>query len=368
MPTHLPTFCTSLLLAIALAMNCCAALPAASVVLSDEMVEGLVQGKRIEGVLLGVSHRPLALLGRDGHLWLLQANEASRFDRSASRFHPYPPSEFRAALLRELGDKYEVTGTTHYLIAHPRGQQSRWAERFEELYRSFIQYFSVRGFEPATPPFPLAGIVCGSRGEFDRLAAVQVGVSPGVQGYYNPTSNRITMYDMTGNRNSANWRWNAAVLIHEATHQMAFNTGIHNRYAPTPTWVAEGLATLFEAPGVCDSRNHAQIADRVNRLRLRAFRQVVAPRHRPELLAKMVAGDDLFHSDVQTAYAEAWALSFYLTETQPRQYGQYLKRTGSRPPFRQYTAAERTADFTALFGDNWRMLEAQFLRFMAGVK
>ena len=71
---------------------------------------------------------------------------------------------------------------------------------------------------------------------------------------------------------------------------------------------------------------------------------------------------------MQTAYAEAWALSFYLTETQPRQYGQYLKRTGSRPPFRQYTAAERTADFTALFGDNWRMLEAQFLRFMAGVK
>ena len=176
------------------------------------------------------------------------------------------------------------------------------------------------------------------------------------------------MYDMSGGGNSANWRLNAAVLIHEATHQMAFNTGIHNRYAPTPTWLAEGLATLFEAPGVCDSHNHTQMADRVNRLRLRAFRQFVAPRHRPELLAKLVACDELFHDDMQTAYAEAWALSFYLVETQPRQYAQYLKRTASRPPFRQYTAAERTADFTAVFGGNWRMLEARFLRFMADVR
>lgn len=368
MPSRLPTFCTSLLVAAAVAMNCCAELLAASVVLSDEMVEGFIQGRRVEGVLLGVARRPLALLGRDGHVWPLQTGEANKFERTAASFRPYPPSEFRAALLRELGDKYEVTGTTHYLIAHPRGQQSRWAERFEDLYRCFILYFSVRGFEPATPPFPLAGIVCANRTEFDRLAAAQLNLPSGVLGYYNPASNRITMYDMTGNRDVANWRWNAAVLIHEATHQMAFNTGIHSRYAPTPIWVAEGLATLFEAPGVCDSHNHTQMADRVNRPRLRTFQQSVAPRHRPELLAKMVAGDELFRSDMRTAYAEAWALSFYLTETQPRQYAAYLRRTAARPPFRQYPAAERTADFTAVFGDNWRMLEARFLRFMAGVK
>ena len=86
------------------------------------------------------------------------------------------------------------------------------------------------------------------------------------------------------------------------------------------------------------------------------------------MLASIVASDDLFHADPQAAYAEAWALSFCLIETEPRQYAQYLKRTASRPPFRQYTAAERTADFTAVFGGDWRMLEARFLRFMAGVK
>jgi hypothetical protein len=367
MSNRLPTFCVSLLLAVAVAEGCCATSLAATAMLSGEMVEGTVQGRRIEGVLLGVSRQPLALLGRDGHMWPLDTKRASQFERSTSSFRPYPPSEFRAALLRELGNKYEVTGTTHYMIAHPRGQQSRWAERFEELYRSFILYFSVRGFDPTTPAFPLAGIVCTNRAEFDRLAAAHLGGSSGVQGYYNPASNRITMYDMSRG-NAANWQLNAAVLIHEATHQIAFYTGIHNRYAPTPTWVAEGLATCFEAPGVCDARNHTQMGDRVNRLRLRDFRQVVAPRHRPELLASMVSSDQLFRTDMPTAYAEAWALSFYLIETQPRQYAQYLKRTASRPPFRQYTADQRTADFTAVFGGNWRMLEAQLLRFMAGVK
>ncbi len=68
-------------------------------------------------------------------------------------------------------------------------------------------------------------------------------------------------------------------------------------------------------------------ADRVNRDRLRAFRQSLAPHHRPELLAAMVASDGLF---------------------------------GVNP-----AAAQRTADFTAIFGGDWRMLEARLLRFMA---
>lgn len=352
---------------IAIVVGCCGSLSAAGV-LSEEMVEGLVQGKRLEGVLLGVGRQPVGLLGRDGHLWPLEPNQATIFDKTAARFRPYPPSEFRAALLRELGSAYEVTGTSHYMIAHPRGQQGRWAERFEELYRSFVQYFSVRGFEPTTPAFPLAGIVCANRSEFDRLAAAHVGPVPGVVGYYDPGSNRIALYDMGSNDKSANWRRNAGVLIHEATHQVAFNTGIHSRYTPPPAWVAEGLATLFEAPGVCDSRYHTQLSDRVNRGRLRQFQQLVAPHHRPETIASIVASDDLFRSNTAEAYAEAWALSFCLSETEPRKYAEFLKRTASRPPFRNYTAAERTADFTAVFGNNWRMLEARLLRFMAGIK
>ena len=354
-------------LAVAIVAICCTSSVAVPVAISSEMVEGMIQGRRVEGVLVGVGRQPVELLGRDGRLWPLDRNQPVRFQKTASSFRPYPPSEFRAVLLRELGSDYEVTGTSHYLIAHPRGQRSRWDERLEDLYRSFVQYFSVRGFQPAPPPFPLVGIVCKNRGDFDRRAASGAANSPGVLGFYEPLSNRITLYDMGGG-DATNWRHNASVLVHEATHQMAFNTGIHSRYAPTPTWVAEGLATLFEAPGVSDSHANTRLADRVNWGRLRAFRQVMAPHHRPEMLASIVASDDLFQANPTAAYAEAWALTFFLVETQPHDYARYLKRTGSRPPFQKYTAAERTADFTAVFGGNWQLIEARFLRFIAGVR
>ncbi len=369
MPTSLPAFRASFcLLAAAVALGCC---PQAVVAagLPEAMIELSLHGQKVEGAPLGWNSREVHLLGRDGRLWTFDPNEARDFTKTGSEFRAYSPSEFRATLLRELGSGYEVSGTSHYMVAHPRGQSDQWAERFEDLYRSFVQYFSVRGCEPAAPPFPLVGIVCQDRADFARRAAAQNGdsVPNGVVGYYNVESNRITLYDMGGQADSRNWRQNAAVLIHEATHQTAFNTGIHSRYCPPPLWLAEGLAMLFEAPGVCDPRSHTQPGDRVNRDRLRAFRQMLAPRHRPELLASLAASDDLFRMNPAAAYAESWAMTFFLVETEPAKYAQYLRQTASRPPFQKYTAAERTADFTAVFGADWRMLEARFLRFMAEV-
>jgi hypothetical protein len=355
----------AVLLAAALALALCPpAIPADQPAI-EAMVEVTLEGRRVEGIPLDWNRQQVHLLGRDGRLWQFDPQQAADFKKTADHFRSYSPSEFRAALLRELGDGYEVSGTGHYLVAHPAGQGDRWAERFEDLYRSFVHYFSVRGFQPAPPPCPLVGIVCKDRIEFDRYAASQTGpVARGVVGYYRIDTNRINLYDM-GGKSEADWRRNASVLIHEATHQSAFNTGIHSRYAPPPKWLAEGLAMLFEAPGVHDSRNYTQLADRVNRDRLRAFRQSLLPRHRPELLAAMVASDGLFGRNPPAAYAEAWAMSFFLVESEPAKYVRYLKLTAARPPFAPYTAAQRTADFTAIFGGDWRMLEARLLRFMA---
>ena len=37
-------------------------------------------------------------------------------------------------------------------------------------------------------------------------------------------------------------------VIHEATHQIAFNCGLHTRYADNPLWLTEGMALYFETP------------------------------------------------------------------------------------------------------------------------
>ncbi|MCE5269290.1 MAG: DUF1570 domain-containing protein [Planctomycetaceae bacterium] len=364
-----------LLWAVAVIVAICSSGFAADRLAMEAMVQATFQGRSVEGAPICWNNDEVNLLGRDGRLWQLDPRQVSAFKQTAAQFHPYSPSEFRAALLRELGGDYEVSGTGHYLVAHPRGQRDRWAERFEDLYRSFVHYFSVRGLQPAMPRFPLVGIVCKDRAEFERRMAVKptlrnfdrgyASSRAVVEGYYRIDTNRIDLYDMGGGPDSRNWQTNASVLIHEATHQTAFNTGIHSRCSVPPRWLTEGLAMVFEAPGVYDSRNHTQLADRINHERLQTFRQSLASRHRPETLAALIASDDLFRADPLAAYAEAWTVSFFLVENEPARYVKYLKRTAARPPFTPYPATERTADFTTIFGADWRMLHARLLRFVA---
>ncbi|MBN1590921.1 MAG: DUF1570 domain-containing protein [Pirellulales bacterium] len=334
------------------------------------MIEVTVAGQKIEGMPLAWASNVVHLLGRDGRLWSFDPKEATDYRQTASRFRPYSISELRAGLLRELGHGYEVSGTTHYLVAHPKGQKDKWAQRFEDLYRSFVRYFSVRGFELEKPPFPLIGIVCPDRKDFERRAAGQgVPVGSGALGFYDLTTNRIMVYDVAEKgSNEENWQYSASTIIHEATHQMAFNTGVQSRYCPPPLWVVEGLATLFEAVGIHDSQSHQQQDDRINRERFHDYRAMIADRHDGRLPAELTATDRFFDVAPMAAYAEAWAMTFYLVETQPRKFARYLAIMASRPPFVPYTAKERLADFTSIFGSNWRLFDAQFGRYMDKVE
>ncbi len=333
------------------------------------MLELSYQGRKIEGSPIKWDENQIHLLGRDGGLWSINPADVKDYKKTADHFRAYSPSEVRALLLVELGNEYEVSGTSHYLVAHARGQSEIWAERFEQLYRSFTSYFSVRGFRPSAPPFPLIGVVCRNQHEFQRYSTENGVASPnGVLGFYSWQSNRIMLYDMGARANSKHWQQNASVVIHEATHQTAFNTGLHSRYCQPPVWLAEGLAMLFEAPGVYNAHDYPNLSDRINRGRWQNFRSMLENRHRPELLASMIASDQIFSINPPAAYAEAWAFTFFLMENEPHKYAQFLSLTASRTPFSEYTAAQRSNDFIATFGADWQMLEARFLRFMQGLK
>lgn len=343
-----------------------APLPAATV---EGMITLEVRGRQIEGVPLAWDAKVLHLLGRDGRLWSITPDEATNYRQTASRFLPYSVSEIRAQLLRELGDGYEVTGAKHYMVAHPRGQRDAWAARLEDFYGDFVHYFSVRGFTLSEPPFPLIAVVCRNQDDFVRYTSQQGRpAARGVLGYYSLTSNRIMLFDAgSAGSDAKRWQQNAETVIHEATHQLAFNTGIQSRYCPPPTWAVEGLALLFEARGVYNSRDYPDRADRINRQRLGDYRTLVAKGAQQQLPRELTASDQLFDSHPAVAYAESWALMFYLVEAQPRELARYLARCAERPPLTDYTAPERLADFTAVFGDNWRMLDARLTRFLDGL-
>lgn len=335
---------------------------------AEFMMRARVDGRMLEGQPLAWSDSQMLLLGRDGVLHDFNPKQAKEARKTSPRFFSFSQSEMRGELQREFGEKYDISSTKNYLVVHPQGERDVWAQRFEDLFRSFNHYFQLRGFTPDVAKFPLVAIVFRTQAEyFAHAAKGGQTLQPGTLGHYEPATNRVYLFDSTGGRGNADWSLNASTVIHEATHQTAYNVGIHNRFAASPRWLVEGLATMFEARGVWDSRSYQTQTDRVNQERLRNFRAYA--KNRPEgSLASFLASDDLFESDALAAYAQAWALSFYLCETRPRLYAKYLELTGSRANFSDYPASARVADFQEVFGSNLALLENQFLQYMKDVK
>jgi hypothetical protein len=176
------------------------------------------------------------------------------------------------------------------------------------------------------------------------------------------------MFDAAASQKGWDWTTNADTIIHEAAHQSAFNTGVHTRFGESPRWLVEGLGTLFEARGVWQSRIYQSQPDRINRDRLEDWRTYAKGRRRPDAIAQLVSSDRPFAADPDGAYAEAWALSFFLSETSPKKYFELLGKSAARPAFADYSSATRLEDFTDIFGADLTLLDAHFRRFMAGLK
>lgn len=335
---------------------------------AEFMFRARVDGQMVEGKPLSWTAQQMLLLGRDGRLYDFNPKLAKEAMKTSPRFFGYSASEMKAALQQEFDKQFDVSTTRHYLVVHPRGERDQWANRFEELYKRFTHYFRVRGFATKEPPYPMVAVVYRDQAEyFRRAAASGTPMRPGTLGHYDPESNRVFLFDASGEA-GGDWSQNADTIIHEATHQTAYNVGIHQRFAESPRWLVEGLATMFEARGVWDARADERQAGRVNRGRLRDFHDYVATRRKPGSVGLLLASDQAFRSDAVGAYAEAWALSFYLCETQPRLYAAYLQQTADRAVFSDYPATERISDFQAVFGREMKMFESKFLRYMAEVK
>jgi hypothetical protein len=242
----------------------------------------------------------------------------------------------------------------------------------------------VRGFKISEPEFPLVAIIFPDFDSFSQYArADEVPVSKTLKGYYLTTSNRVALYEdpasALGQQTLLDWprdlpAWGAIegslkdTMIHEATHQVAFNTGLHSRIGASPKWVVEGLATVFEAPGVRNSSSNTGVKTRINRQRFLWFGNYSASRRHPKSLESFLSSDEFFKSDILDAYSEAWAFTFFLIETRPRQYADYLRAIASRDPLEVYAANDRLADFKRTISKEIPLLESEFLRFIAGIK
>lgn len=333
------------------------------------MFQATVDKITFEGKPLVWSDSQMVVLARDGQLHHFNPRKAKEARKTAPRFTGYSTRDMRSALHEEFGGRYSIDSSKHYLVVHPPGESGAWGDRFEQLYRAFGSYFRVRGFNLDPVEFPLVAVVYHSRDAY-FAAARQSGaqVTSNTLGHYDLKTNRVLMYDPTRGAGDAGWQQAASTVIHEAAHQTAYNVGLHSRTAASPQWLVEGLAMLFEAPGVHNSAKHGDRGDRINRERLGNFTHFQESEPAGRMIPSLVASDQAFRTNAIKAYADAWALTFYLSETRPREYEQYLHTTASRPPLSDYTAGERIADFRAAFGDDLAILESNFLSWMAELR
>ncbi|PQO37095.1 hypothetical protein C5Y96_08020 [Blastopirellula marina] len=331
------------------------------------MIQLDLQDETIQATPVLATQQRVIMLGRDGRMWDFAPQNASNFTQLATPFRPLRQNEMRGDLLAEFGNGYDVTGTGNYLVVHPAGQKDAWANQFESLFRSFQQYFAARGIHLQRNEFPLVAVVFPDFKSYQKYAAQDgMRVSPGVVGYYSGETNRVALYDIThGHHDNPLWAENMATIIHEATHQTAFNTGVHSRYAQQPKWLVEGLATMFEAPGVWDSRNNPNFRDRVNKTRMLEFLEYTKTQRAADSLARFVATDDAYYKRPSTAYGEGWAMVFYLIETRPREFAAYVRTVAARSAEDVYTAEDRVRDFQDAFGSDLAQMEAYFLRYIS---
>ena len=334
------------------------------------MISVDLDGQTIEGRPLAWDDSNIFLLQRDGSMAQFNPANASNYRQTKKQFESYPQGMLRSRLMEEFGSEFEVSGTGTYLVVHPRGQRRLWADRFESLYRSMFHYYRARQIPLHKPEVPLIAVVLRSHGEFSQHAQRLGMQAPDstTKGLYHVESNRILVFDHgNGNGTEADWYANYSVVIHESAHQTAFNIGLHRRFGATPLWLVEGVGTLFEAPGVYDPRNNRELWDRVNAYRYDTFLELLP--HRPgDTLSHLVASDRLFEADWRVAYANAWALTFYLSEREPRKLAQFIHLTNARPQFVEYTTSERLKDFTQVFGNDWEMFDAHLVRYIQSIK
>lgn len=156
------------------------------------------------------------------------------------------------------------------------------------------------------------------------------------------------------------------VVSHEATHQLAGNSGLFPRNKIILRWAHEGLATYFETSSGAGWSGIGA----VNKERLMSYYQVSSdPRRRP---LELLVSDLLFdgaksHREVAEAYGQAWALTHYLMEKKFTKLMLYYKRISELDTQKTITRGDLVNIFTSVFGDT-EQLERDFHAYMEILK
>ncbi len=319
------------------------------------------QGQPVVARLHGQHEGTTALILPDGQLgipyMLVPTNEP---------FQPFTAEELRARLEKGPLRDFHVHQTAHYLIFYQSSRvfaeaSGRW---LEDLYRRLLDAFRKHDMPVHDTEFPLVAVIY--QAEKDFRASKQV--DPVVQAVYEIYTNRIYFFEKSEQDQNApevSALRKPQTVVHEGTHQVLQNIGVHPRLSAWPIWLVEGLAEYCSTP-VTPRKGGKPTWDglgMINGLHMTTIRELedplaVAIRGAGAQAKALVRqpGKPLVECLVRkthltpTEYALAWAMTHYLAFKRQDDFVEYLKAMSQIPPLEPRTPEDHLAEFRKAFG------------------
>ncbi|MEQ9409640.1 MAG: DUF1570 domain-containing protein [Fuerstiella sp.] len=341
-------------------------------------------GKRLMGrVVAQTQDGSILLEERSGRVHVVSSDRIDQLTDQGILFQPLTVDEMAAELLRQTGAGFAIHRTDNYVICSDASEVDtefcgRLLQRVAEEYQ---QFFADSEITLRAVPRQLPVIIFRDTVRFQEFARQQHPDTDfaDVPGYYSVRDNQMLITAVSGDRE---FRTNGQLIrelkneprqvetvVHEAVHQLAFNTGLQVRYADNPLWLSEGLAVYFEhAAGSSNTVWHRPGG--VGRLHFGGFRQASAEGRLRLPLSELLTSDKAFQTAGQNAdaYAESWALVHFLVRTDRAAFDRYLVKLQKRTPLRAVPGSTRLKELQQATGMTANELEASLLRYMARLR
>ena len=354
--------------------------PAGSATLTTVVIRGNDGSYELSGrIVMETQNGQVLIEERNGRIQQLNPAMIESRTASESPFLPMTDDELGADLLSKVPPGFEIHQTDHYVVCSNCSEEYAQfvGKLLEKVFDQYFQFMDEQEIIVRQPGAKLPVIILQSEAEFKEFATAQ---HPEISfedtpGYYSLRDNQMLLMDLTRDRSLpsltairkrlADQPLQVATMVHEAVHQLAFNTGLQIRMADNPVWLSEGLALYFEPiaprsatlwtrPGLVSSRHHPVFVrhseNGTTEIRLR----------------ELVSVDKTFLSgdSVATAYAESWGLTSYLFRQQKDGMKKYLTKIARRKPLQRVSPEERVAEFQEAFGKSPDEIERETVSFV----